>query len=99
MSGRPSAEGATQQEVVLVVRAAIDTAIAYPTAANDRNAVKVAMAYPKALRSVHVRDHLGQTRWDWLHKHGVFPVMEQTEIADLDAVKATITPTIRKVGP
>lgn len=72
MPARP-AEAVSQAEVVLLLRAAIDTAIAYPSVATVQSATNLAGSYPKALASAHVRHNLGQRRWQWLAEHGIKP--------------------------
>lgn len=70
MPPRP-AEGMTQAEVLYNLRFAIETAIAYPTDIRITAALELARAYPRALRSSHVRHNLGQRRWKWLTEHGI----------------------------
>lgn len=90
------AEGMPQREILLRLRAAIDTAITYPTWPNINAATTFASEHPRALRSSHVRNNLGRFRWEWLNQRGIYPVGEPIEIAGAAAVKATITPDITK---
>lgn len=84
------AEGMPQSEVVLRLRAAIDTAIRFPSANNEASAIAIAQAYPKAMRSTHVNHNLGQARWDWLTEHGYYPALDPSE--EDDRVQGTISP-------
>ena len=84
------AEGMPQTEVVLRLRAAIDTAIRFPHDANVGAALAIANAYPKAMRSVHVRHNLGLIRWNWLTDHGYYAALDPSEEAD--RVQGTISP-------
>lgn len=80
-----------------LLRAAIDTAIFYPKdLAVVNKAVGLALRHPRAMRSQHIIYNLGQRRMEWLNDHGIFPVMEGTTIAGLDAIKATISPDLVK---
>ena len=94
MPPRPK-EGISQQEYLLRLRAAIDTALNYPSEINRNTATGFAVRYPKALRSSHVRSNLGAKRWTWLNLHGVYPIGEATEINDQPAMKGTYTPELR----
>ncbi len=63
-------EGVSQAEVLLLLRAAIDTAIRYPTKPNETVALAIAEHHPRAMRSAHLIHNLGQRRWAWLEEHG-----------------------------
>ena len=91
MPTRPQ-EAVSQTEVVLLLRSAIDTAISYPSNVNEAKATNLAKAYPKALRSAHVRHNLGQRRWDWLGERGVYPAMDPGEVAGVVTIQGTISP-------
>lgn len=95
MPPRPS-EGRSQREIALLLRYAIDNAIAYPTERNINSAIALASQYPQALRSSHVRHNLGDQRWRWLNEYGVYPVGEPVEISGSPAIKGTIEPEIKK---
>jgi hypothetical protein len=79
-----------QTEVVLRLRAAIDTAIRFPHDANVAAALSIAKAYPRAMRSVHVNHNLGQRRWEWLSDHGFYPALDASD--EDDQVQGTISP-------
>lgn len=73
MPPRP-AEGVAQAEVLLRLRYAIDTALAYPAVPNTESVLALVAAHPRAMRSSHIRDNLGQRRWAWLNDHGIYEV-------------------------
>lgn len=89
-------ESMPQPELLLRLRAAIDTAIKQPSQSNVDKAIKLAVDHPRAMRSSHVSRNLGVRRWEWLSEHGVMVVGEATEIAGTPAFKGTITPEIKK---
>jgi hypothetical protein len=93
---KPSAEAMPQQEFLLRLRAAIDTAIRHPAQSNIDTAVRLALSQPKAMRSSHVSHNLGVRRWEWLSQHGVTFVGESAEVAGTPARKMTITPEVKK---
>jgi hypothetical protein len=61
-----------QAEILLLLRAAIDTAMRHPGRINEETALDIARSYPRALRSSRLRRQLGQRRWLWLNDHGVY---------------------------
>jgi hypothetical protein len=63
-----------QPEVLLHLRYAIDTAIAYPTKPNTETAINLVASHPRAMRSSHIRQNLGVRRWAWLNEHGIYEV-------------------------
>jgi len=67
-------EDKSQEEVLLLMRAAIDTAMTTPTETNTNAALTLATKYPRALSGGKMRANLGQARWDWLHEYGFYPV-------------------------
>ncbi len=83
-------EGMPQAEVVLRLRAAIDTAIRFPHEGNVQTALGLAQSYPKAMRSAHVQHNLGQRRWDWLTEHGYYAALDPSETDD--RVQGTVSP-------
>jgi transcriptional/translational regulatory protein YebC/TACO1 len=89
-------EGVSQKEMVLRLRAAIDTARKYPSQENIDKAIKLAIDHPKTMRSSHASHNLGVRRWEWLGEHGVVFVGESVEIAGTQAFKGTITPEVKK---
>jgi hypothetical protein len=89
MPPRP-AEGRTQQEVLHLLKYAIDTAIKYPRQTTVESARKMALDHPLALRSSHLRHNLGDRRWRWLNDHGIDPAGGTTNIADMPAVNPVI---------
>lgn len=93
---KPPVESMPQKELLYRLRAAIDTARAYPTRPNIDKAVQMAVDHPRAMRSSHISHNLGVTRWTWLEEHGVRFVGESVEIAGQPAFKGTITPDIKK---
>lgn len=93
MPPRP-AERLNQQEFVLRLRYAIDTARRYPTQRNRQEAVDLARSQPMALRSNHARHNLGMRRMEWLADNGVYPVGEEGSIEG--SFKATISPEVIK---
>lgn len=95
MAGKPY-ESLPQQELLYRLRAAIDTAVQYPSPKNVERAVRLAVEHPRGMRSSHVSHNLGVRRWEWLAANGVTIVGESVEIADSPAFKATITPEVRK---
>ena len=64
-------EDRSQTEVMLLLKAAIDTAITNPSPASTSSAIAFATKYPLALGSTVMRERLGQERWDWLNKRGI----------------------------
>ena len=84
------AEGMPQTEVVLRLRAAIDTAIRFPNPNTVASALAIAQAYPKAMRSAHINHNLGLSRWQWLNDHGFYAALDPSEEAD--RVQGTINP-------
>lgn len=66
-------EDKTQAEVLLLMRAAIDTAINNPGPETVNHALTLASLYPRAMSGGKMRANLGQARWDWLNEHGVYP--------------------------
>lgn len=66
-------EDRPQEEVLLLLRAAIDTAINAPSPGNTDAALALATRYPRALAGGKLRLNLGRERWDWLNEHGVYP--------------------------
>jgi len=84
------AEGMPQTEVVLRLRAAIDTAIRFPNPNNVESALAITRLYPVAMRSTHLRHNLGQARWDWLTDHGYYAALDPS--SEDDRVQGTITP-------
>lgn len=93
MPPRP-AERLKQQEFVLRLRYAIDTARQYPTQRSREDALTLARSQPMALRSSHARHNLGMRRMEWLATNGVYPVGEEGSIEG--SFKATITPEVIK---
>lgn len=93
---RTPIESMSQPELLLRLRAAIDTASHYPSPQNVEVAVRLALEHPRGMRSSHVSHNLGARRWEWLAANGVTIVGEAVDIADSPAFKATITPTVRK---
>lgn len=89
-------EHVSQRQAVLMMRAAIDTAIAHPHQPNIDVALSLAAKLPKAMRSGLMRRELGKGRWSWLESQGYYPVGEATEIADQPAFKGTASPDVRK---
>ena len=83
-------EGMPQTEVVLRLRAAIDTAIRFPSPNNVNAALAIAKAYPRAMRSAHVNHNLGQRRWEWLTENGFYPALDASD--EDDRVQGTISP-------
>lgn len=67
-------EDKPQEEVLLLLRAAIDTAISQPRPENINRAIEVATRYPRALSSGKLQSNLGTERWAWLNEHGIYPV-------------------------
>ena len=67
------AEGMAQHELLLLLRAHIDTATRYPTYEAVTKAVDFAKAHPRALRGRHFARLLGVRRWRWLAEQGVYP--------------------------
>lgn len=65
-------EALPQGMFLLLLRAAVDTAIRHPDEINERRATELARSQPVALRSSHLRHNLGQRRWAWLNEHGVY---------------------------
>jgi hypothetical protein len=96
MSPAKPAEGTPQREILLLLRASIDTAIAWPQQPNVEAALSLVQRYPRAMRSSHITTNLGPRRWDWLNERGIYPIGEPTEIAGSAAIKATITPEVTK---
>lgn len=92
----PRLEPLPQRELLLRLRASIDTARMYPTSYNIRSAVVLASQHPQGLRSGHLRANLGMQRWEWLAEQGIYPVGEGTEVAGVPAIKGTITPEVTK---
>lgn len=70
----PRIEDKSQQEVLLLMKAAIDTAIQRPGADTASTALSLAQRYPHAMAGGKMRTSLGQERWDWLTAHGFYPV-------------------------
>jgi hypothetical protein len=68
-------EDRSQGEVLLLLRAAIDTAISNPTPVNTDAALSLASRYPRALSGGKLQANLGKERWDWLNEHGVYPTL------------------------
>jgi hypothetical protein len=66
-------ENKSQEEVLLLLRAAIDTAIKSPTETNVNAAITMANKYPRALSGGKLRHNLGKRRWDWLGEYGITP--------------------------
>jgi len=66
-------EDKPQEEVLLLLRGAIDTAMKHPSDPNKNAAIALAVRYPKALSGGKLRLNLGKERWDWLRQHGVYP--------------------------
>jgi hypothetical protein len=64
-------EDRSQEEVLLLLRAAIDTATTNPSPVHTRSAVLLAERYPRALAGGKLQTNLGQARWNWLNEHGV----------------------------
>ena len=89
-------ESMPQKELLLRLRAAIDTATQYPTQEHTDKAVKLAVDHPRGMRSSHVSHNLGVSRWEWLSGHGYVQVGEPTEIAGNQAFKGTIEPEVKK---
>ena len=48
------------------------------------------------MRSSHIRHNLGVRRCEWLDRQGMAFVGESVEIAGMSAIKATITPEVKK---
>jgi len=94
--GRHTTEALPQRDFLLLLRAAIDTAIKHPTQSNIDKARQMAYAQPRAMRSAHVSRNLGATRWDWLTDHQVTIIGEEVEVAGTPARKMTITPEVKK---
>jgi hypothetical protein len=67
-------EDKPQEEVLMLMRAAIDIAIKTPTETNTNSALTLATRYPRAISGGKMRSNLGQARWDWLHERGIYPV-------------------------
>lgn len=67
-------EDKSQEEVLLLMRAAIDTAITSPGPETTNSALELATRYPRALAGGKLRANLGQERWDWLAEHGIYPM-------------------------
>ena len=61
----------SQKRFTLDLRFRIDTARAYPTTRNRREAVELAQSQPATLASRHVQHNLGKRRLEWLETHGV----------------------------
>ena len=89
-------ESMPQQEFVLRLRAAIDTAIKFPTEPNIDKARGLAYEHPIAMRSSHVSHNLGVRRWEWLGERNITFVGEPVDIAGTPAFKGTITPEVKK---
>jgi hypothetical protein len=93
MPPRP-VEGRTQQEVLHLLKYAIDTAIAYPGSGTITKARDLIAQYPIALRSSHLRHNLGDRRWKWINDQGLYPAGSAHEIAGMTAMKGTAEPDI-----
>lgn len=67
-------EDRSQEEVLLLLRALIDTARKSPNDPGARNnALDFASRYPRALGSSKLRLRLGKERWAWLNEYGIYP--------------------------
>ncbi|MEY2668625.1 MAG: hypothetical protein RJA59_1263 [Pseudomonadota bacterium] len=84
------------EELLYLLRFAIDTAVALPNTPNTTKAIALANSYPVALRSNTLRYRLGKARWAWLNDHGVYAIGSPAEIAGMPAMKGTIDPPIKK---
>ena len=93
---RTPIESMSQPELLLRLRAAIDTATHYPSPQNVEVAVRLAVEHPRGMRSSHVSHNLGARRWEWLARNGVVIVGEAVTIAGSPAIKSTITPQMKK---
>jgi hypothetical protein len=87
-------EGRTQQEVLHLLKYAIDTAIAYPGTGTIAKARDLIEQYPLALRSAELRHNLGDRRWKWIDDQGLYPAGSAHEIVGLPAIKGTAEPDI-----
>jgi len=93
MPPRP-VEGRTQQEVLHLLKYAIDTAIKYPGKGTIASARELVEQYPIAMRSSHLRHNLGDRRWDWINRQGLYPAGSAHEIVGQPAIKGTAEPDI-----
>lgn len=66
-------EDKPQEEVLLLLRGAIDTAINSPGPGTTNRAIELATRYPRALSGGKLRANLGVRRWEWLAEHGISP--------------------------
>lgn len=66
-------EDKSQEEVLLLLRAAIDSAVNSPGPGTTNRALDLATRYPRALSGGKMRANLGDERWEWLNEHGIHP--------------------------
>lgn len=66
-------EDKSQEEVLLLLRGAIDIAIKVPSPGSTNRALELATRYPRALSGGKLRANLGADRWAWLNEHGIYP--------------------------